>query len=99
MKLKYNLFGCIPTTHDLEGFSICISSYGKGDPHGSQTWTTAATYLGAIFTGWRLARMYAKLEGQEQFYFIYSGTDYIKTQTPLHTRKIRVTKTVAFFSN
>ena len=98
MKLKYNLFGCIPTTHEIEGFSICVTSYREKDSHGSQSWTIAATYFGALYKGWQLARMYASLEGLDQHIFIYRGVDFMRTDGPISIRMIRVTKKVAFFT-
>lgn len=100
MKLQYNLFGFIPTTHEMEGYTVCITSYRENDPHGIQVWTPALTYLGAIFTGWRLSRMYALMEGRDHHYFIYAGTEstFLKSDQPLRCRTIRVTKKVAFFS-
>lgn len=100
MKLQYNLFGFIPTTHELEGYTVCITSHRENDPHGVQSWTTALTYLGARFKAWRLARMYAAMDGCDHHYFVYRGTrsTFLKSDSPIKCRTIRVTRQVAFFS-
>lgn len=101
MKLKYNLFGFIPTTHEIEGYTLSIASQTEDAMFGSQAWDVAATYWGARFKAWRLARKYAHMEQLDQHIFIYRGTGEFDTRPPICCRTLRVFKvtSVSIFTN
>lgn len=99
MKLEFTLFG-VEVSIKKPGYSFVISSRTLDDEYGSQSWGEAFSYLGARFQAWRLARMYAELEGIDQNFVVYAGTETeeIDVTRPLCLRVVRVTKHVAFFS-
>ena len=98
MRHNYSLFGINVTIEREAAYSVCVSSCRDGDAHGVQSWYTAATYLGAIHLGWRLARMFAAVEGVDNHYAIWRGVEPTKGEKPLRIKTIQVVKVVKFFS-
>lgn len=100
MKIQYTLFG-IKTTHEFPGYAVLVqSSDNSVDRQVVHSHEVCKTYLGAIFIGWRLARLYAELDGKDTHYFIYRGTEAMYWDEPIRSRTIPVTtyRKVAFFS-
>ncbi len=98
MKLTYKLFGIIPTTHEVPGYTVCIASYHGKDVYGAQAWEISATYWGARLRAWRLARTYAKMEGLDQHIFIWEGTE-ATPANPVYFGTIKVRFSVDFFAS
>lgn len=99
MKLQYTLFG-IKTTHEFEGYTVVIESTGHIDDQVIHSVEFTKTKAGAVFFGWRLARLYAQLDGSDVSYTIYKGTGECNGDSWVTTRTIPVKtfRKVAFFS-
>lgn len=96
MKLEYTIFG-IKTTHEAEGYTVHWWSERGGTDIGSHNNYTTMFYAWAVYQGWRRARMYARMEGVNNHYAVFKGSEF-RGEYPKRMRTIEVHKTVAFFS-
>jgi hypothetical protein len=97
MKTQFNAFG-FTVTVEKEGWMFGVSSNPEDGEFYIEGWDTAFTYLGALFKGWRLARLHAKSDLEEKFIFIYRGTDWKENMVPLTCKHLEIKRRVRFFT-